>query len=769
MKILHLFYKKRKFKVFLILFFAFLIFYIFCLPKDLFRTPYSTVVYARGGELLGARIATDGQWRFPSCDTVPDKFEKCIVTFEDKNFRKHWGVNPLAIGRAIVQNVRNKEVVSGGSTITMQVVRMSRNKGRTIFEKCYESILATRLEFRYSKDKILALYASHAPFGGNIVGLDAAAWRYFGHSATQLSWAEAATLAVLPNAPSSMHLSKNRQKLLEKRNRLLKKLYENDSFDETTYVLALAEELPAEPIPLPVIAPHLVSQFYKNQQGKQINSTIDKNLQERVEDILDRWNRVFLQNDIKNLAAIVIDVETNEAIVYCGNVNFAKGNAGNQVDVIQAQRSTGSILKPFLYHAILQEGEILPNTLIADIPLNINGFSPENFNKKFFGAVPASQAVSRSLNVPLVLMLKKHSVPKFHNFLKNNNVAALPRASTHYGLSLILGGAESCLLDVTTAYSNMARTILDKESIFCRFYTDEIEKNIPSASFEKGAVWQVFEAIKEVNRPEDIDWHNIPTMQKIAWKTGTSFGFRDAWAVGVTPRYAVGVWVGNASGEGKSGLVGARTAGPVMFDIFETLPKSSWFEAPMNEFVEAEICHKSGYLRGRFCDEIDTIPILPVGLRTESCPFHTHVTLSTDERFRLFADCTDENVIQKSWFTLPPAWEFYYKQYNADYRSLPPYGKGCGNSQQNPMQFIYPTDNNSVVILPKQLSGEQGEITFNLAHNRRDATVFWHINSEYVGATNDFHSLTLALLPDDYHIMVVDDEGNNLSIKVKVK
>ena len=767
MKILYFFSKKRNISLFLFLFF--IAFYIFCLPKKLFHTPYSTVVYARGGELLGARIAADGQWHFPPCDTVPEKFEKCIVAFEDKWFRRHWGVNPLAIARAVVQNIRNKEIVSGGSTITMQVIRMSRNRKRTIWEKCYESVLATRLEFRYSKNKILALYASHAPFGSNVVGLDAAAWRYFGHSAAQLSWAESATLAVLPNAPARMHLSKNRLKLLEKRNRLLKKLYENGSLDEMTYTLSLAETLPDEPIPLPMIAPHLVSRFYKNRQGELIVSTIDKNLQEGVEDILLRWNREFLQNDIKNIAAIVIDVKTNEAIAYCGNINFAKGDAGNQVDVIWAQRSTGSILKPFLYHAILQEGEILPNTLIADIPLNINGFSPENFNRKFLGAIPASQAVSRSLNVPLVLMLKKHSVPKFYNFLKDNNVALLPQASTHYGLSLILGGAEARLADITTAYSNMARVLLNKKPVFCKFSIDEIEKNIPTASFEKGAVWQVFDAIKEVNRPEEIDWRHIPTMQRVAWKTGTSFGFRDAWAVGVTSQYAVGVWVGNASGEGRPGLTGARTAGPVMLNIFEILHKSKWFDCPMNEFVEAEVCQKSGYLRGRFCDEIDTILILPAGLRTESCPFHTRITLSADERFRLYADCSDENVIQKNWFTLPPAWEYFYKQHNAAYRSLPPYKKGCGNSQQNPMQFIYPNENNSLVILPKQLSGEQGEITFNLAHNRRDATVFWHIDNEYIGATSDFHSLTLTLSSGTHHIIVVDDEGNDLSISVKVR
>ncbi|MDR0370815.1 MAG: transglycosylase domain-containing protein, partial [Prevotellaceae bacterium] len=331
-----------------------LIAYIFCLPQNLFPVAHSTVVTDRNDELLGARIADDGQWRFPACDTVPPKFKACIIEFEDRYFRYHWGVNPLSVGRALVQNIREKRVVSGGSTITMQVIRLSRDKKRTFGEKVIEAILATRLEFGYTKDKILALYASYAPFGGNVVGLDAAAWRYFGHSSDKLSWAEAATLAVLPNAPAMLHLSKNRPALLEKRNRLLKKLYDKEIIDKMAYELALEENLPDEPVPLPQIAPHLVTRFYQTDRGLQSRSTVDKNTQLRIEDILERWNAAFVRNDIQNMAAIVIDVHTNEVAAYCGNVHFEKKDFGNQVDVIQAERSTGSILKPFLYYVMLQ-------------------------------------------------------------------------------------------------------------------------------------------------------------------------------------------------------------------------------------------------------------------------------------------------------------------------------------------------------------------------------------------------------------------------------
>ena len=757
---------KKRIIIFLV-FAGLLIAYIFCLPRKLFNVPYATVVNDRNGELLGARIAGDEQWRFPPCDTIPAKFKVCLTQFEDRYFRYHWGVNPLAIGRATFQNIRQKRIVSGGSTITMQLIRISRNKKRTFLEKCYEAVLATRIEFRYSKEKILALYASHAPFGGNVVGLDAAAWRYFGHPADRLSWAEAATLAVLPNAPASLNLAKNRNSLLEKRNRLLKRLHEKKIIDETSYDLALSENLPGEPLPLPQIAPHLVSYFYNKHKGQQWITTVDKNLQLRVEDVMNRWQNEFLGNDIRNMAALVIDVKTNQVIVYCGNTQFSSSVSGNQVDIIQANRSTGSILKPFLYCAMLQEGEILPHTLLPDIPVNINGFSPQNFNLQYDGAIPASEAVSRSLNVPLVSMLRKYSVPKFHDFLKKNRIAALPESSEHYGLSLILGGAEAKLGDVSGAYANMARILSGFEPSHYSLCLNEIPQKT-NCTFQPGAVWQVFNCLTEVNRPEQIDWRFFPSMQKIAWKTGTSYGFRDAWAIGVTPQYVVGVWVGNASGEGRPNLTGAKTAGPVMFDIFDLLPSSRWFEMPEGEFIEAEICRQSGHLKGRFCDDVDTVLICSEGIRTDPCPYHVRVNLTPDRRFRVYEHCAETNtILLESWFVLPPAWAWYYRQRHTEYKSLPPLLQGCGEDALNPMQFIYPQAN-TTVYLQKQLDGSIGDITFELAHSNRNATVFWHIDNEYIASTTDFHKLSVKLSRGIHSITVVDGEGNTLSCRVEV-
>ena len=737
--------------------------YIFCLPRHLFHVPYSTVVTDRNEELLGARIASDGQWRFPPRNTTPEKIKECLITFEDKHFYHHWGVNPFAIGRAFYQNVKNKRIVSGGSTLTMQTIRLARNESRTFREKLIEMIWAPRLEFRASKEEILSMYISHAPFGGNVVGLDAAAWRYFGHSADDLSWAESAMLAVLPNAPAMIHLSKGRKTLLDKRNRLLKQLLEKKTIDSSTYELAISEPLPDEPHALPQIAPYLVSRFYQERNGEYSRSTINKGIQTQVEDLAERWSNEFGRSDIRNLAILVIDIPSNQVVAYCGNVHFDRKQGGNQVDVIQAPRSTGSILKPFLYYAMLQEGSLLPDMLLPDVPVNINGFTPQNFSMQFEGAVPASEALARSLNIPAVTMLQRYGVPKFHSFLQQIGLKTINRSSSHYGLSLILGGAEATLWDVTNAYAMMGRSLLQLPQRSCSLLLPTSRITESTDPFQPGAVWQTFDALKEVNRPEEIDWKSIPSMQTIAWKTGTSYGFRDAWAVGVTPRYAVGVWVGNATGEGKPGLVGAQTAGPVLFDIFNLLPSSSWFTRPVGIFVEAEVCRKSGHLKGRFCDETDTLLVLPAGLRTEACPYHHLVTLSADESQRIYENCANtEPTLRKSWFTLPPVWEWYYKQHHPEYKPLPPFKAGCGEDTFQPMQFIYPPMN-ARIKLPKQLDGSKGFLTVELAHNNPNATVFWHLDETYQAQTQDFHKISLQPAAGKHSLTAVDGEGNTIS------
>lgn len=774
---------KKRYRIGIPILVILLIWYIFCLPSILFNVPYSTVVYDRNSELLGARLSEDQQWRFPTSDSLPEKYKICLIEFEDQYFKYHWGVNPLSIGRAIIQNSKSNKIASGASTITMQTIRLSRKKDRTFTEKFYEIILATRLEFSYSKDEIINLYASHAPMGANVVGISAASWRYFGHEAATLSWAEAATLAVLPNSPSIMHFGRNRDKLLNKRNRLLAKLYERNILDKTDYELAISELLPSNPYPLPQIAPHLVNKIYSEYKGKQVISTVDKQKQIQVENILMRWNAEFAQNEIKNIAAIVIDIEKNEIVSYCGNVHFNKSTSANQVDILQAPRSTGSILKPFLYCAMLQDGQLLPNQLLPDIPININGFSPKNFSLKYDGAVPASEALARSLNVPFVVLLRKYGIPRFHLLLKNSGMTTINRSANNYGLSLILGGAEGKLWDISQAYANMAKTLTEYNStgkyfepIEAQYILNTKDKVEPEETsnplFSAGAIWQTFDALTNVNRPEDIDWRSIPSMQKVAWKTGTSFGFRDGWAIGITPKYVVGVWVGNSDGEGRPGLVGTRTAGLVMFDIFNSLPASRWFNRPTNDLIKIETCKESGFLKSYNCPDFssDTIYISKKGVNSQACPYHIKVNLSEDLKYQVFNDCSGaRGIVNTSWFVLPASWEMYYREHHSSYQSLPPYAPECiGNSSQKPMEFIYPYYN-AVVNIPKQLDGSLGEIIFEIAHRNPGTRVFWHLDQKYLGETKEFHKKAATPNRGEHKLTVVDEEGNSLSVKFTVK
>lgn len=765
-----------------------LLWYAFCLPKELFNDPCSTVLEDTNGELLGAKIAADGQWRFPVGEKVPDKFAKAIVAYEDRRFYSHQGFDFRAIGRALVQNVKNKRIEEGGSTISMQIIRLSRKgKSRNIKEKIIELILASRLELRYTKDEILALYAANAPFGGNVVGVEAAAWRYFGRSAENLSWGEAATLAVLPNSPSIIHPGKNRERLLAKRNRLIDMLQKEGHLDAESAELAKHEPLPLQPLPLPMDAQHLLDRVAINHKGEKIQSTIDQHLQNRVSKLLNRYVADFRSNKINNAAAIVVEIETGNIVAYVGNASDdEKGEHGSNVDVIMAPRSTGSILKPFLFAAMIDEGSILSTTLIPDYPLHIAGFSPNNYNKTFDGAVTAKAALSRSLNVPSVRMLQSYNVEKFHRLLKQLGMTTLTKPSSHYGLSLILGGAEGRLWDITNMYVYMARTLShfrgneglydpnDLNSI--NFYkgkekqkSNKLEK---STLLSAAACWQTVEALSEVNRPEEeASWKAFSSSRKVAWKTGTSYGNRDAWAVGITPRYAVGVWVGNANGEGRPLLTGVGYAAPLLFEIYGLLPKSNeWFSRPYDELRKIAVCSKSGYPASELCEQVDSMWVAEKGTELQLCPHHIRVHLDQEERYRVSSDCYPVNqMVTTSWFVLPPAQEWYYRNSHPDYRTLPPLHPKCLNAESySPIELIYPARNTEIVIA-RQLSGDEGKAVFQAAHRDRNTTIFWHIDDEYVGTTTGDHRIALAPQAGNHRLYLVDENGNSLTTRFSVR
>lgn len=772
-----IFWKRRKISwpIFVIL----LIGYWWCLPHPLFEAPTSIVLEDQHGQLLGARIAEDGQWRFPLIDSVPFKFEQALLTFEDRRFHRHWGVDLRSMARAIGQNIRNGKIVSGGSTLSMQVIRLSRQpNSRSVFQKMIEIILATRLEWGYSKSSILRFYATYAPFGGNVVGLETASWRYFGKAPALLSWAEAATLAVLPNSPALIHPGRNREALLAKRNRLLARLYEQGILDSLSLELAELEPLPDQPLPLPRLAPHLLDRAaHSSRQTGRIRSTLQTQLQQQVQRVVQNHQLRLRDNEIHNAAALVVEVSTGQVLAYVGNMQHTEPDKGGAIDMVPEPRSTGSILKPLLYGLALEEGLISPGTLLPDVPASFAGYKPENFNGRYDGMVSAQRALIRSLNVPMVYLLQQFGLEKFHFELERMGVTSLHPAPAHYGLPLILGGAEISLWELAAIYAGLARTVKDfhlqdgtyrKTNFWPLSYTPtEGKKPIPLQKqahiLSASAAWLSISAMQELERPNSLgDWERFFSSRQIAWKTGTSFGFRDAWAIGLTPEYVVAVWCGNADNEGRPGLIGIQAAAPILFDLFQVLPPTTWFKPPFDELVALEICATSGHRPIAACP-VDTLWLPAKGGHIAPCPYHRTLHLDPTQQYQVQPACESPfNMVHQSWFVLPPVAEHYYKLHYPDYRELPPYRPDCHTEPEDQaMQFIYPKAGTKIYI-PRELDGQQGKTVFQVAHRQPEVQIYWHLDETYLGSTQHFHNLELAPEPGLHRIILVDQNGNRL-------
>jgi len=756
------------------------------------------VLFDRDGNLLGAKVAADGQWRFPGTKTINEKFTVAVVEAEDRRFWKHSGIDPLAIARAAVQNIRGGKIISGASTITMQTIRLSRGaRKRTFFEKAVEAALAMRLELVKSKKEILAVYAANAPFGANVVGLEAAAWRWFGRSSQDLSWAEAAALAVLPNSPALIHPGRNRETLKNKRDALLLKLFLKGYIDEETLVLSEAEYLPDEPLPLPRLAPHLLDRLVLEAGGTAaikssaaFNTTIERGIQERAAAVVNRASERFSANGIFNGACIVINTQTGEIAAYVGNTAAIDSP---DVDIVTSPRSSGSLLKPFLYAAMLDTGDILPSSLVSDIPTRIGGFSPENITRTYLGVVPANEALARSLNVPAARSLRIFGVDRFTRLLRSLGITTLFRPGNEYGLPLILGGAEVNLWEITGLYAGLGRaanidstdrnSVSESKKVF--FPPSVLSKETPrkasgrrtlaaaqsaSSLISQGAAWLTLEALVHGARPrEEAIWQEYAGARQIAWKTGTSNGFRDAWAIGVTPEWTVGVWIGNASGEGRAELRSAVTAAPVLFEIFSVLDslsanRRSWFYKPAAELRQAEICASSGFPASVNCAQIKFTDIPINAPAAGACRYCRTVVLNENLDHRIILEPgVSAAVVQRKWFVLPPAEEWYYRRWNLDYKPLPPFLNTQELSgRKETVLALFNPEPESQIYVPRELDGREGKVVFMAAHRNETEIIYWHLDERYLGFTWTFHEIEARPEPGYRTLTLVDSTGNTV-------
>lgn len=747
--------------------------------KTEFNQPVSSVLLDQRGKLLGAHIATDQQWRFPLIETVPTKFSTALIQYEDKRFYQHSGIDLLAIIRALKLNLQHGKIVSGGSTLTMQVIRLSReNPERTVVEKIKEIFFAIRLEINESKDEVLRLYATHAPFGGNIVGLETASWRYFERSPDQLSWAESATLAVLPNSPALIHPGRQQHKLKIKRDALLKKMRDKFLIDPLSYDLAIKEPLPDNPKPLPRQAAHLLDTLNSEKGSHRFVTTLDINLQTEVNKVVRLHAQKLELQAIHNVAALVIDNRTFEIKAYIGNSsNKQTGTQGHAIDLVHRPRSSGSTLKPFLFVNMIEAGEILPETLIADVPVRYAGLRPQNYDRSYRGAVRAKQALARSLNIPAANMLSQYGVGRFQTNLKNMGMSTLHRNAKNYGLTLILGGAEGTLWEITSLYANLAKLAnLKKPESMIHWLDPVVLKTKKISTFKRvnlstASSWMTLQALLEVTRPgTDGYWRKFSSSRKIAWKTGTSVGHRDAWAIGVTPDYTVGVWVGNAKGIGIAELTGVKSAAPLLFDIFNQLPQDTnnkWFEKPHWQMKTISVCKKDGYLAVNGCDSrAYEVPVN--SFFDKVSPYHQRIHLDSNEQWQVHSRCEPTSKMQHaSWFILPPDQAHYYQQNHASYRAVPPFRSDClspttvqnTKAINNPISIIYPTSGTQIYI-PTQLDGKPSKAVFRAIHRRPESRLYWHIDHQFLGSTQTFHQLAVWVKAGRHQLTIVDEAGN---------
>lgn len=763
------------------------------LPPHSISDDYSLLIEDRNGNLMDAGISGDQQWRFPPGRfRLNDKYGICVRIFEDKRYLYHKGVDFLSLCRAAYSNLKQGKIVSGGSTITMQVVRLAeRNPPRTFFQKAKELITALYLDFVYSKNDIFGMYSSGAPFGGNVVGAEAAAFRYFNHTAESLSWAESALLAILPNSPSAIRPDKNRHVLLQKRNRLLTRMSGKGYFDRNDYILATEEDLPDQFYAFPHFTPHLLVYARKNmKQDKpfRIQTTVDLVLQEQILKVLELHKTKLRGNHINNAAVLVLDSRTSEVLAYCGNYHdFEQTENSCHSDMIQAPRSTGSVLKPLLYCCMLDEGNILTRTLIPDVPVNIQGYAPKNFNRGYDGASPADMALARSLNVPAVKMLHIFGVEKFHSRLKTMGLKHIIQAPSHYGLSLILGGCEASLWELCGVYASMAQILHDYDSTSGKYSTLPFsspvylkEKNIREKKFTNSpgitgaaSVFFTFRAMNEAERPgADVNWDFFSNPRKIAWKTGTSFGFRDGWAIGISHHYVVGVWVGNANGDGRPDLTGIKTAAPVMFDVFRLLKEGhSWYPAPFDDMEKIAVCRKSGYMAGPYCDIVDTVWQPRHGIHSDVCPWHQLIFTDSTGKFRVHTGCESPvNIHQKTWFILPPLIEYFYRQKNSWYIPPPAFRDDCLSQHESNtinIQMIYPQISSKIYI-PLDFGSRKQQVVFEAAHRIPGTSIFWYIDETFIGETRNFHHIAVEPKPGKHLLILTDEKGEMLKVPFEI-
>ncbi len=743
-------------------------------PDPLFPARYSTVVTDRNGRIMRAFLNPDQQWLLPPEPDmpVPKKLKQALLTAEDRWFYQHPGINPFSVARAAWQDISARRIVSGASTLTMQLARISKPKPRTVPNKLVEMLQAIKIEWRYGKETILRMYLDHAPFGGNIIGIRAAAWKTFGKAPEKLTWGQAATLAVLPNAPGLISPKNGHKLLKEKRDRLLRKLFKRKIIDAATLRNSLAEPVPAESQPFPVVAPHLGRSLQTRFPGRTISTTIDPDIQRTTQALTRNYLNYLKNNGIRNGAVLVVETKSGKIRAYIGSQDFFDEKAAGQVDGVQAPRSTGSILKPFLYGLSMDEGFILPDTVMLDIPSHYGSFTPANADHSYSGLVTAREALTQSLNIPAVRLLNAFGVRDFYSFLKQGGMTTLFRPPGAYGLPLVLGGAEAKLIDLARLYRGLGRG-----GVFSPLIVLKDHGQNPSLPEEHlispGACWLTLNILRNLKRPgAEYYWELFQNQWPIAWKTGTSYGQRDAWAVGVSPKWTVAVWIGNFNGAGNPEIGGAMTAGPLLFNIFNSLPKENapaWFPRPLHGLKKVTVCRETGYAAGPDCPQTVESDAPLDSQFYKTCPWHRTVTVTNDEKLSVCSLCWKPGAHkQAKRLIYPPEVIQLLRKRGIEINRVPPHRPTCPSQESiDPLSITYPGINTRI-FLPRDFGGQYQKILCRVSHRQTNVTVFWYLDDHYLGQTRGTHEKAILSNPGWHTLSVVDEIGNRSSVRFHI-
>lgn len=717
----------------LFLFYGLYCFFSYTEPKPL----YGTTLLDEKGEVFYHFLNAREEWHMEGTGDISPKLKKAVIAYEDKRFESHCGVDIYAIGRAFFKNMVQKKR-SGASTITMQLVKGLDPKKRTYLNKYKEIWESLRLEQKYSKEEILRLYLNNSPYGGNILGYETAAQMYFRKKSKDLSWAQAALLAILPNAPGKMHVEKNRKILKKKRDGLLKILLEKKEMTEEEYHFAVQEELPERRYSLNHHAYHLAKKLQRNHRGEVIETTLSSFLQKKIERIAIDYQKQLESLKVRDVAVLVVENKTASVKAYYGSSSYW--------DMLEQKRSPGSTLKPLLYALGIEEGLFLPQSLYPDVPNFFGNFSPTNVDGIFHGMVPMEEALRNSYNLPFVYLLQDYGVNRFFYFLQSH--LEKKNWKNEAGLSLILGAEEISALDLAYFYTALANQGQGKELVFLKKELVATKEKKTKKVFEEGSSLLTEESLSKVIAPKE--YQSFQEKEKISWKTGTSFGRKDAWACGFNKDWTLIVWVGNINNRGNENIQGIETAGRLFFRIFQELPRNSVREEK-NVFREVKIDRKTGY---RWIEGQNT------AWREVRAPKHGKLIRQSPYWKKIFVNEKEEEIDSRHTdFTKRK--EKYILDYPEEvkkfYRSKEVYGE--------PLKILYPKESLHL-YLPKDLRG-QNQMMVQLS-NPRGGNLYWYLNEKYLGSGKE-EERNFFLYPGFYQLTIVSENAESAQVNFVVE